>query len=172
MRYQLRLVSQDLHGLTRQLALDAWKAVDALIPEPLDPWLLRSLKLAIHRVFDRNIRAFEYCGNASRCDASIHRVFPWGSRDPREMGPDPPPVLRYGLVPQMDGSKFLVELIRSALEVIVLHLPARPLKGIARTLRRKFEKTLRTRFFRSDYCGESPLCAVNERIDPWTRRAL
>jgi hypothetical protein len=172
MRYQLRLVDQDLKGLTRQLALDTWKAVDSLIPEPLDPWLLHSLNHAFHRVFDRHVRAYEYCGNASRCDGSVHRVFPWGFRDPREVGPDPPPVLRYGLVPQTDGRTFLVELLRSALGVIVLHLPGRPLKGIARTLRRKFEKTLRTRLFRSDYCGESPLCAVNERIDPWSRRAL
>lgn len=172
MRYQLRLVSQDLQGLTRQLALDAWNATAILLPEPLNPWLLRLLEGEIHRVFDRNVRAFEYCGNASRCDASIHAVLPRGARDPREMGPDPPPILRYGLVSQVDGKALLVDLLRSALAVIVQHLPGRPLKGIARTLRRRFEMTLRTRLFRSDHCGESPLCAVNERIDPWTRRAL
>jgi hypothetical protein len=172
MRYQLRLVNQDLQGLTRQVALDAWNAAACLISEPLNPWLLRLLEREIHQVFDRNVRAYEYCGNASRCDSSVHPVFPRGARDPRETAPDPPPVLRYGLVSQSDGKVLLVDLLRTSLGVVVHHLPGRPLKGIARTLRRRFETTLRTRLFKSDYCGESPLCAVNERIDPWTRRAL
>lgn len=172
MRYQLRLIGQDLRGLTRQMALEAWRTVDSLLGEKPDPWLLRPLERAIHEVFDLNVRAFDNCGNASRCDASIHRVLPGGCRDPRETSPDPPPVLRYGLVPQVKGTALLSELVRRSLAVVVEELPGRPLKGLARLLRRQFEKMLRTRLFRSDYCGESPLCAVNERIDPWSRRAL
>lgn len=172
MRYQLRLIGEDLRGLTRLLALDTWKAVDLLVEEPLDPWLLRPLERAIHDVFDRNVRAYEYCGNASRCDASLHPVLPRGALDPREAGPDPPKVLRFGLVSPEEGSPLPDDLLRSALDVVVHRLPGRRLKGIASTLSRMFGKKLRTRLFRSDYCGDSPLCAVNERIDPWSRRAI
>jgi hypothetical protein len=172
MKYQLRLVSQDLHGLTRDLAMDAWNAAACHVDMPLDPGLVRLLEREIHKVFDANVRAYEYCGNASRCDASVHPVFPRGARDAREALPDPPKVLRYGLVAQANGTTLLMELLKSALDVTVRHLPGRPLKGLARTLRRQLEKSLQARLFKSDFCGESPLCAVNERIDPWSRTAL
>ena len=172
MKYQLRLVSQDLHGLTRELALNAWNAAACLVEEPLNPAILRPLERGIHEVLDANVRAYKYCGNASRCDASIHPVFPRGARDAREALPDPPQVQRYGLVSQTDGTALLLELLRSSLDVLVQHLPGRRLKGLARMLRRQFERSLQSRLFKSDFCGESPLCAVNERVDPWSRQAL
>ena len=42
--------------------------------------------------------------------------------------------------------------------------------GLAAAMRRPVLRALKGRIFRSDLCGVSPLCGMNESYDPWDRR--
>ena len=48
-------------------------------------------------------------------------------------------------------------------------VPGRKLPGLAPKMKALVEKALKGRFYRSDLCGGSPLCSMNEAYDPWDR---
>lgn len=171
MRYQLRLVERDLHDLTRDLAMEAWRTVDVTQPDRPGALLYRRLHRAVRSTLADGVEGFAYCGKATTCDLSLDPALPGGWKDARDTD-DPDHVHRYLLRDGLTPDAFITELLRSLLMAAAGGLPHHRLKGLAPLLRRQIEKSLRCRLFRSDVCGESPLCAVNERLDPWMRPQL
>lgn len=166
--HQLRLIDQNLPGLARELAMASWRAVDSLLPERSRSSLYRSLCRSIRRVLRARVEAFRFCG-ARVCDPSPRtpsHTAEWAERFP----PEPWRIHLYVMPPEAPPSIFLNELLRVALRAATLRLPGRPLKGIARLLRRQYERILQGRLTPSEVCGHTPLCAVNEPYDPWDLR--
>jgi hypothetical protein len=65
MRYQIRLLDQNLPGLTREIAQALWHATDGVVRKPLDNALYRDLYRGVRDVFRATVSAFRYC-NAAR----------------------------------------------------------------------------------------------------------
>jgi hypothetical protein len=168
MRYQIRLLDQNLPGFTRELALAAWHAVDALIPEPPGDALYRAIFRGFRTVFRSRVEAFRFCGATGDCEHSLQpkalvKSFPHERRAGERIrvyltGPESPP------------EKILNELVAKAVKATAQRFPKRHLPGLARGLRNVLEKGLHGKLFESRACGESPLCPMNEAIDPWDLR--
>jgi hypothetical protein len=165
MRYQIRLIDQNLPGLAREMALACWSAVDGLVRERLGEGVYRSLYRAVRSILKSRVEAFRYCGAARMCEFTLPREelarTPAHERFPAEhvhvylTGPEMPPEALYG------------DLLRETLRAVAARLPGRRLKGLADVLKNRIEKTLEGRIFRSDYCGDQTLCHANEPYDPW-----
>jgi hypothetical protein len=165
MRYQIRLMDQNLPGLARELAMACWRAVDAIVPERVGIGVYRSLCRAVRRVLKGRVQAFRYCGAARVCEYSLpmkelertpgHESYPAEHMHVYLTGPEMPPEELYG------------DLLRGTLRAVVSRLPDRRLKGVADLLRNRIEKTLEGRIFKSDHCGDLSLCDANEPYDPW-----
>ena len=170
MRYQVRLIDQNLPGLTRELALACTRAAEVLTPERSGSHLYRALYRAIRNVLRTNLQAYQFCGAAHACDAWLAPTelgtVEWKEQHP----PDPERIHRYVAGPEAPPSVLVYGILREALRAAARELPKRKLKGLARLLRRAIEKILQGRVFQSDVCGEAPLCQVNEPYDPWDRR--
>lgn len=152
MRLVLKLKDQNLPGLTRELALEAWRAVDAVLPERPGVALYRDLYRAVRGALQGRVGAMRYCGCGSTCHVGApgERIFVSPAADPPEV--------------------LIVEVMRVALRAAAHALPRRKLKGLARLLRRQIEKTLRGRLCPGPCCGETELCDANEAYDPWDMR--
>jgi hypothetical protein len=169
-KYQLRLIDQNLPGLTREMALACWHAVDAMLPDRPDRELYRSLYRAVQGVFKERVQAFRYCGAAHACDRHLQST-ELGEREWLEpFPPESERIHRFVIGPETPPSVLVREILRATLLAVASDLPKRRLKGLARFLRRQIEKTLHGRVFRSDLCGEMPLCPANEAVDPWDLR--
>ena len=161
----IRLMDQNLPGLTRELALACWRAVDGVVSEPLGNHLYRALYGAVRSVLKGRVQAFRYCGAARMCEYSlpkkeldrtpVHEAFPAEHMHVYLTGPEMPPEALYG------------DLLREALRAVASRLPNRRLKGLADLLRNRIEKTLEGRIYRSELCGDQSLCHANEPYDPW-----
>jgi hypothetical protein len=165
MRYQIRLIDQNLPGLAREVALACWRAVDGLVPERLGNRVYRSICRAVRSVLKVRVEAFRYCGAARMCEFTLPRKeldrTPAHERFPAEhvhvflTGPEMPPEALYG------------DLVQATLRAVVRDLPGRHLKGLANLLKMQIEKTLGDRIFPCGYCGDQTLCHSNEAYDPW-----
>ena len=165
MRYQIRLIDQNLPGLTRELALACFRGVDGLVRDRLGNGLYRALYGAARSVLKRQVQAFRYCGSARMCEFALpkaelvrtpaHEAYPGEHVHVYLTGPEMPPEALYA------------DLLRESLRAVAGRLPGRPLKGLAEVLRNEIEKTLQGRIFRSDFCGDQTLCHANESYDPW-----
>lgn len=165
MRYQIRLIDQNLPGLARELALACWHAVDGLVPERLGNGVYRSLNRAVRAVLKDRVQAFRYCGAARMCEYTLpkgelartpaHERFPGEHLHVYLTGPEMPPEALGG------------DLLRETLRAVASRLPGRRLKGLADALKIQIDKTLEGRIFRSGYCGDQTLCHANESYDPW-----
>jgi hypothetical protein len=168
MRYQIRLLDQNLPGLTREIAQAFWHATDGVVREKLDNVLYRDLYRAVREVFQVRVRAFRYCNSARVCERSIPRsetaLLPDHEHYAGEhvhvylMGPDAEPGLVFR------------ELIGKAVRAVVRNLPGVHLRGLVGALRHAAEKALDRRVFPSLRCGEDVLCHANEAYDPWDLR--
>ena len=168
MRYQIRLLDQNLPGLTREIAQAFWHATDGVVRDPLDNVLYRDLYRGVRDVFRAQVSAFRYCNAATVCEQSIPRnetgLLPRHERFAGEhvhvylMGPDAAP------------EAIVRELVQSAVRAVVRNLPGVHLRGLAGALRFTAEKTLDRRVFRSEHCGGDNLCHMNESYDPWDLR--
>jgi hypothetical protein len=168
-RYQIRLIDQDLPGLTRELALACWQAVDVLLPERPGVKVYRSLYRAFRGVLGARVQAFRFCGAARSCEQSLVPTelgtTEWQERFP----PEPERIRRYLVGSEAPPAVLVYELLREALRAVVGALPKRKLKGLSRFLRRQIEKILKGRVYGSEWCTGAPLCRVNEPTDPWAR---
>jgi len=165
MRYQIRLIDQNLPGLSREIALACWRAVDGLVPERLGNGVYRSLNRAVRSVLKERVQAFRYCGAARMCEYTLPRKelarTPAHERFPGEH------VHVYLTGPEMPPEALQGDLLRETLRAVVAGLPGRRLKGLADVLKNQIEKTLEGRIFRADYCSDQTLCHANEPYDPW-----
>jgi hypothetical protein len=166
MRYQLRLLDLTLPELTRRIAFDAREAVDELLGMPPRAGLYRELYRALRGTFVRRLQANRYCGGAMSCE---HSLLPGAPKVKHE---DFPGARVRVLLTEEDVSPELLvgELEGAMVKAAARSLPGKKLKGLAPALKRLVEKALKGRIFRSDLCGVSPLCAMNEPYDPWDRR--
>lgn len=168
MRYQIRLLDQNLPGLTREIAQACWHAADGIVRNSLGKTLYRDLYRAVRDVFRKNVKAFRYCNSARICEASIPR---------RETGLLVPHehyagehVHVYLLGPELAPRLVMRELVQSAVKAVVDNVPRQPLRGLAVAIRHVVEKKLDRRVFRSTRCGDEQLCHANEAYDPWDLR--
>ncbi|HEV3028235.1 MAG TPA: hypothetical protein VG457_11720 [Planctomycetota bacterium] len=168
MRYQIRLLDQNLPGLTREIAQALWHATDSIVRTPLDNALYRNLYRAAREVFRDHVRAFRYCNAARVCERSIPRyetgLLPQHEEFPGEH------VHVYLLEPEAGPEVIVRELITKAVRAVARSLPGVPLSGLAWALRLASEKALDRRIFPSLRCGEDLLCHANEEYDPWDLR--
>ena len=168
MRYQIRLLDQNLPGLTREIAQACWHAADGVVQNSPDNALYRDLYRAVRDVFRETVRAFRYCNSARVCEANIPRgraeLLPAHEHYAGEhvhvylIGADLPPRL------------VVRRIVTRAVKAVVRNLPKQHLPGLAVALRRAVEKAFDQRVFRSLRCGEDNLCHANEAYDPWDLR--
>jgi len=160
-------MDQNLPGLTRELALACWRAVDGIVSERVGNGLYRSLYRAVRSVFKYRVQAFRFCGAARMCEYSLpkkelertpaHENYPMEHMHIYLTGPEMPPEALYG------------DLLRETIRAVASSMPDRRMKGLADLLKNRIEKTLEGRVFRSDHCGDQTLCHANEPYDPWDR---
>lgn len=170
MRYQLRLLDQNLPGFARQLARLAWTTVERVADRTPDHRLLRPMYRAVRRVLKDRLQAFRYCGATHRCEDSLEPagkavVFSheaWPGEHVKVY------LLRLGTTPAVLEQELTVALNRAAVEA----LPGVRLPGVARALRAISDDMLRPQIFTAEECGETPLCSMNEPYDPWDRMDL
>lgn len=158
-------MDENLPGLTRELAVACWRAVDMYLPERPGNGLYRALYRAVRATLRQHLRAFRYCGAAASCDyvarsARFSKVLTH-ERFPGEH------MHIYILEPGIQPSALVDDVLRETLRAVVDRLPKQRLKGMARFLRRQIEKVFHGRMVRSDLCGEAALCPANEPYDPW-----
>ena len=168
MRYQIRLLDQNLPGLTREIAQACWHAADGIVRQSLNNALYRDLYRAVRDVFRKEVLAFRYCNAARICEANIPKgrteLLPAHEHYAGEhvhvylLGAETPPTL------------LMREIVTAAVRAVVGNLPRQPLHGLAGALRHATEKALDRRIFRSLRCGEDLLCHANEAYDPWDLR--
>jgi hypothetical protein len=168
MRYQIRLLDQNLPGLTREIAQACWHATDSVLRNSLDNALYRDLYRTVRDVFREHVRAFRYCNAARVCEANIPRgqaaLLPAHEHYAGEhvhvylLGADLPPRL------------LVRRIVTGAVKAVAMNLPKQHLPGLATTLHRVVDKALENRIFRSLRCGEDNLCHANEAYDPWDLR--
>ena len=168
MRYQIRLLDQNLPGLTREIAQACWHATDGVVRNPLDNALYRDLYRAVRDVFRKHVKAFRYCNAARVCEASIPRsrtaLLPLHEHYAGEH------VHVYLLGPEAGPAQIVRELVQSAVKAVVTHYPKQLMRGLAGTLQHVIQKHLEQRVFHSLRCGEDVLCHANESYDPWDLR--
>ena len=168
MRYQIRLLDQNLPGLTREIAQACWHAADGVVRQSLDNALYRDLYRAVRDLFRKHVRAFRFCNAARVCELNIPR----GRTDllPRHEHYAGEHVHVYLLEAETPPAKLVREIVTAAVKAVVLHVRRQPLRGLADALRHVTEKTLDQKVFRSLRCGEDFLCHANEAYDPWDLR--
>ena len=168
MRYQIRLLDQNLPGLTREIARAFWHATDGVVPETLDNALYRDLYRGVRDVFRAHVSAFRYCNSARVCERNIPRK-EWDLLPDHETFPGEH--IHVFLMGEDAAPEVLVrELIQKAVRAVVRNLPGVPLHGLTGALRLSAEKALDRRVFRSETCGGDNLCHANEQYDPWDLR--
>ncbi len=168
MRYQIRLLDQNLPGLTREVAQACWHAANGVVQTSLDNRLYRDLYRVVRDVFRDYVKAFRYCNSARVCEANIphsrsellpaHEHYAGEHVHVYLLGADLPPRL------------LVRRIVTRAVKAVVMNLPKQHLKGLAGALRLAVEKAFDQRVFRSLRCGEDNLCHANEAYDPWDLR--
>jgi hypothetical protein len=168
MRYQIRLLDQNLPGLTREVAQACWYAADSVLKNSLDNALYRDLYRGVRDVFREYVRAFRYCNAARVCEANIPRsqaaLLPAHEHYAGEH------VHVYLLGAELPPRLLVRKIVTLAVKAVATNLPKQHLNGLAGALRLVVEKALDQRVFRSLRCGEDNLCHANEAYDPWDLR--
>lgn len=168
MRYQIRLLDQNLPGLTREIAQACWHSTDGVVKNSLDNALYRDIYRAVRDVFREHVQAFRFCNAASVCEASIPR----SETDllPRHEHFAGEHVHVYLLGEAFPPDRLVREIVTRTVKAVAANLPGQHLHGLAGALRHSTEKAVSRRIFRSGRCGEDNLCHMNEAYDPWDMR--
>ncbi len=168
MRYQLRLLDQNLPGLTREIAQACWHAADSVVRSTLDNALYRDLYRGVRGVFRRHVRAFRFCNAARVCEASIPRSQTALLLPHEHYAGEHVHVYLFNA--EAPPAQIVRELVQATVKAVAVHLPKQHLPGLAVALRTVIEKHLVHSVFRSLRCGEDNLCHANEAYDPWDLR--
>ncbi len=168
MKYQIRLLDQNLPGLTREVAQASWHATEGIVRKTLDNALYRDLYRGARDVFRAHVEAFRYCNAAHMCERNIPRnamnLLPRHEEFAGEH------VHVYLMGPEAGPEQLTRELVQQAVRAVVRNLPGHHLRGLADALRFAVGKVLDRRIFKSEYCGDGTLCHANESYDPWDLR--
>jgi hypothetical protein len=164
----MRLLDQNLPGLTREIAKACWHASDGIVHQRLNNTLYRDLYRAVREVFRNHVQAFRFCNAARVCEASIPRsrtdILPAHEHYAGEH-------VHVFLLDAEAPPKLLArEIVSAAVRAVVANVPRQPLHGLAFALQHATEKALDNRIFPSLRCGEDNLCHANEAYDPWDLR--
>ena len=166
MRYQIRLMDQNLPGLTRQLALAAWRAVDGMASARVPDAVYRELFRGVREVFRARVKAFRFCGGGAVCGGSIP-----GKRLATEPRHEAWPNEHVHIYLMEEGpAEIVAALVLRSVRSVVRAMPSRNWKGLTEALRRAFARTLEGDVFPSVRCQEAALCHANEEYDPWDLR--
>ena len=164
----MRLLDQNLPGLTREIAQACWHAADGVVRQSLENALYRDLYRAVRNVFRQHIQAFRFCNAARVCEANIPRgraeLLPAHEHYAGEH------VRVYLIGGETPPAQMVRAIVTAAVRAVVQNVPRQPLPGLAGALRHATEKALDHRIFRSLRCGEDHLCHANEAYDPWDLR--
>jgi hypothetical protein len=168
MRYQIRLLDQNLPGLTREIAQASWHAANSVVKNSLNNALYRDLYRGVRELFREHVKAFRYCNAARVCEANIPRsqaaLLPEHEHYAGEH------VHVYLLGAELPPRLLVRKIVTRAVKAVAMNLPQQHLHGLAGALRNAVEKALDQRVFRSLRCGEDNLCHANEAYDPWDLR--
>jgi hypothetical protein len=167
MRYQLRLIGEDLVGFHLHLAKHAWSVLSMLLPERGRWGAYRSLFRRLKATLDGRIEARKYCGQASACDAFLHAVDPGEGYRKTVPRPEAELTRHYLLKPDVTPGQLVGELSRQCLVVLSEAKPGARIKGAGRRLHRAVRESLHGRLYRNESCGGTKLCEVNEPADLW-----
>lgn len=168
MRYQIRLLDQNLPGLARRLSLEAWRTVDGLLDVRAGDSVYRAIYRSVRDVLRERIKAFRYCGAAGVCGGSIPEARL--EKEPRHETHAGEHVHVYLMEQENTPEALVAVLVTRSMRGVARALPGRPLKGLSESLRRAFAKTLEGNVFPSGRCGDAQLCHANEEYDPWDLR--
>ena len=172
MRYQVRLVGEDLSSFHHRLCRHAWAVLETLLPDRGREAAYRALFRRLKKVFSARIEAHEYCGRASACDAFLHAVDPGlGYRKTVPAG-EAASTNHYLLGPAVTPGQLIGELSRESLVVLSSSKPGARIKGAGRRIHRAIREAFRDRLFRNEACGQTKLCGVSGTVDPWRRHPL
>jgi hypothetical protein len=164
----MRLLDQNLPGLTREIAQACWHAADGVVRQTLDNALYRDLYRAVRDVFRSHVQAFRFCNAARVCEANIPRGRP--ELLPAHEHYAGEHVHVYLLGAEAPPKLMVREIVTAAVKAVVGNVPRQPLHGLAFAMQHATEKALNNRIFRSLRCGEDNLCHANEAYDPWDLR--
>lgn len=172
MRYQFRLIGEDLATFHSQLARRTWAVLSTLLPEQGQWGAYRSLRRRLKRVLSSRIEAREYCGQACACDSFLHAVDP--GEGFRKSVPRAEAALtqHYLLKPATTPGVLVGELSRECLVVLSEAKPGVRIKGAGRRLHRAIRDALHGRLHRNEACGGTKLCEVSEPVELWQRRPV
>ena len=171
MKYQLRLIGEDLYAFHAQLSRRCWTVLSTLLPEAGRWGAYRSLRRRLKDALSKRVEAREYCGQAFHCDAHLNPVEPGQQFRKAISAGEADHTNRYLLTSQATPGQFVGELSKECLLVLTQARPAAPIKGAGRRIRRAIREVLRDHLYRNEACGVSPLCGVSEPVDPWARHA-
>lgn len=169
MKYQLRLIGQDLFAFHAQLSRRCWSVLSTLLPETGRWGAYRTLRREIRNVLSKWVEAREYCGQAYHCDAYLNPVEPGQLYRKAVTTGEADHTNRYLLTSTATPGKLVGELSKGCLLVLVHARPGSLIKGAGRRIRRTVRDVLRDHLYRNEACGATPLCGVSEPVDPWVR---
>jgi len=164
MVYQLKLIDQNLQGLTREMAVACWRTVDLIGSERPRIGLYRRLYRALRDHIAGQAAGYRFCG-AKSCDEGKpvlgepewHEVFAPG----RER------LHRYLLQTEQEPGQVIQGLVAAVVRAVAQEYPGVRWKGLARLVRGRMERVLHGRLYVAPRCGHTPLCEMNEPADPW-----
>jgi hypothetical protein len=168
MRYQIRMMDQNLPGLARELASACWKSAARVMEPAPDKALYRAFYRGMRNLLKSQLQANRYCGGAMSCECGLR---PTGTA----------PILAHEAYPGEHVHIYLLdptitpELLVENLVALAVHAangrrhPFLP-EVLSNLFRQSVVKSLRNRVFESFPCGQSPLCGMNETYDPWDLR--
>jgi hypothetical protein len=172
MKYQLRLVGEDLFALHAQLSRRCWAVLSTLLPEAGRWGAYRSLRRRLKAMLTARVEAREYCGQAHSCDAFLHPVEPGQVYRKAVSTCEADHTNRYLLTSTATPGQLVGELSKECLMVLAQAKPGALIKGAGRRVRRAIREVLRDHLYRNESCGETPLCGLSEPIDPWARHQI
>jgi len=168
MRYQIRMMDQNLPGLVRELASACWKSAAQGIEPPGDMALYRALYRGLRNLLKAKVQANRYCGGALSCERGLH---PGGTAPILAHEAYPGEHVHIYLLEPDYGPELLMEdLVNSAVQATQKRRSRQSPEDLSKLFRYAVTATLRNRIFESSPCGQSPLCGMNEPYDPWDLR--
>lgn len=164
MVYQLKLIDQNLPGLTREMAQGCWQAVEVLTNERPSMMLYRRIYRALRAHIAAMAAAYRYCG-AKGCEEGP-AVF--GMREWTEpLPPERERLHRYLLKTEQNPEQVVNALVSGVIRTVAAAYPGQHWRGLSRLLHGRVTRVLHGRLYAAPRCGHQPLCSVNEPADPW-----
>jgi len=172
MKYQLRLVGQDLFAFNHHLSRRCWDIMATLLPEAGRWGAYRAIRRRLKAVLSSQVEAREYCGQAHSCDAFLHPVETGQAYRKAVSTCEADHTNRYLLTTTATPGQLVGELSRECLLVLAQARPGARIKGAGRRIRRTIRDVIKDHLYRNEACGETPLCGLSEPVDPWIRHPM